>query len=69
MAMAVLPFRYGWSGVMKIYLAGGMTVTNVKGRERACQPLPYLEKVVFFLFLKLHSKIRDYSNQTRGKHA
>lgn len=33
---------------MKVYLAGGMTVINVKGRERVIQTLSNLEAFIFF---------------------
>ena len=40
-----------WIWFMKIYLAGGMTVINVIGRERDVYKNAKLEAFIFFLFL------------------
>ena len=52
---------------MKIYLAGGMTVMLVEGRERERieSEIFYLEKIIQFLFYERAYLLRYFNHQTR----
>ena len=39
---------------MRVYLAGGYTVMNVKGRERVESKMEGLESFIFLLFYELY---------------
>lgn len=50
---------------MKIYLAGGFTVTNVKGRERVESADGSLEEIVLLLLFKWYNKFRNIKHKNR----
>ena len=67
---------------MKIYIAGGMTITNVKGREReVCNMMSTWKRLFSFYFVELihkseillikkendHSKTRTTTSPRTGK--
>jgi hypothetical protein len=55
---------------MKIYLAGGMTVINVKGRERELvRKFPVWHRLFSFFFLELihKSEILDIVNENLSR--